>query len=226
MESRMEELILNHSVVISRIKDCEDNMNVCKNDVDTLKLEQVLMGRDIWMLEGAMGGTQEDLENVSSQVDSFVSITQRTSALVEGNARFSAEVQRGQLEVRGLAENLNQKFVQVNNIIDKKIVCQDEEMDRVVELVGQKIDAKMGEFSSDLMEALEIEENWRKELEAKVAFLEEKLVNSLTHMTNLTSLVVSVQTHVAEDAVMEESEDDGGEVASSLLLTWIPLRTW
>jgi hypothetical protein len=52
-------------------------------------------------------------------------------------------------------------------------------MDRVVELVRQKIDAKMGEFSSDLMEALEIEENRRKALEEKVAFLEEKLVNSL-----------------------------------------------
>jgi hypothetical protein len=32
-------------------------------------------------------------------------------------------------------------------------------MDRVMELVGQKINAKMGEFSSNLMEALEIKEN-------------------------------------------------------------------
>jgi hypothetical protein len=122
MESRMEESILNHSVAISRIEDCEDNMNVCKNDVDTLKLEQVLMGHDIRMLEGAMGGTQEDLENLGSRVNSFVSMTRRTSALVEGNTRFLAEVQRGQLEVCGLAENLNQKFVRVNDIIDKKIV--------------------------------------------------------------------------------------------------------
>jgi hypothetical protein len=106
----------------------------------------------------------------------------------------------------------------MNDIVNKKVVHQDEEMDRVVELVGQKIDAKMGEFSSDLMEALEIKENRRKDLEAKVAFLEEKLVNSLTHMANLTSLILSVQAHVAEveDAMMEESkEGDGGEVASS-----------
>jgi hypothetical protein len=95
MESRMEESILNHSVAISRIEDCEDDMNVCKNDIDALKIEQASMGRDIWMLEGAMGGTQEDLENVTSRVDSFVSMTRRTSALVEGNARFLAEVQRG-----------------------------------------------------------------------------------------------------------------------------------
>jgi paraquat-inducible protein B len=217
MESRMEESILNHGVAISRIGDCEDDMNVCKNDVDTLKLEQASMGRDIRMLEGAMGGTQEDLENVSSQVDSFVSMTQRTSALVEGNACFLAEVQRGQLEVRGLAENLNQKFIRVNDIVDKKIVQMDEELDRVVGLVGEKIDTKMGEFSSDLMEALELEENRRKDLEAKVAFLEEKLVNSLTHTANLVTLILSIQARVSEveDAVMEESEEGGEEVVSS-----------
>jgi hypothetical protein len=218
MESRMEESILNHGVVILRIEDCEDDMNVCKNNIDTLKLKQALMGCDIWMLEGAMGGTQEDLENVSSWVDAFVSMTQRTSALVEGNTHFLMEVQRGQLEVRSLAENLNQKFVWVNDIINKKIVWQDEEMERVVELVGQKIDAKMGEFSSNLMEALEIEENRRKALEEMVAFLEEKLVNLLTHTADLVSLVLSVQSHVAEveDVVMAEpDEDGGGEVASS-----------
>jgi hypothetical protein len=218
MESRMEESILNHGVAISRIEDCEDNMNVCKNDVNTLKLEQASMGCDIWMLEGAMGGTQEDLENVTSQVDSFVSMTRRTSALVEGNARFLAEVQRGQLEVRGLAENLNQKFMRINDVIDKKIVKQDEELDRVVGLVGEKIDAKMGKFSSNLMEALEIEENCRKDLEAKVAFLEGKLVNSLEHTTSLVSLILSIQARVVEveDAVMEELEESvGGEVASS-----------
>jgi hypothetical protein len=106
-----------------------------------------------------------------------------------------------------LAENLNQKFVRL-----------DEEMDRVVELVGQKIDAKMGKFSSDLMEALEIEENRRKDLKAKVAFLEGKLINSLTHTSNLVTLILSVQARVAEveDAVMAEAEEgDGGEVASS-----------
>jgi hypothetical protein len=164
-----------------------------------------------------MGGVQEDLENLSSRVDSFVSMTRRTSALVEGNARFLVEVQRGQLEVHGLAENLNQKFVRVNDIVDKKIVWMDEELDRVVGLVGEKIDVKMGEFSSDLMEALEIEENKRKDLEAKVAFLEEKLVNSLTHTISLVTLILSVQARVAEveDAVMEESEDDAEVVSSS-----------
>jgi hypothetical protein len=68
----MEESILNHSVAISRIEDCEDDMNVCKGNINVIKIRQVSMGHDIRMLEGAMGGTQEDLENLSSWVDAFV----------------------------------------------------------------------------------------------------------------------------------------------------------
>jgi hypothetical protein len=208
MESRMEESILNHSVVISRIEDCEDDMNICKNNIDMLKLEQALMGQDIRMLEGTMGGTQEDLENLSGWVDAFVVSSRRSSSLCEANAR---EIQRVSRETRGSYEGLLKKFETVNNIIDKKIVRQDKEMDRVVELVRQKIDVKMGEFPSDLMEVIEIEENRRKDLEVKVAFLEEKLVNSLTHMANLTALILSVQARVAE--VEDSVETDSGPKA-------------
>ena len=38
MTSRMEELIDNHGVAISRIKDCEDDMQVCKGDIDNSKI--------------------------------------------------------------------------------------------------------------------------------------------------------------------------------------------
>jgi hypothetical protein len=34
----MEELIANHSVVITRIEDCEDNMQICKGDIDQSKI--------------------------------------------------------------------------------------------------------------------------------------------------------------------------------------------
>jgi hypothetical protein len=91
-------------------------------------------------------------------------------------------------------------------------------MDRVVELVGQKIDAKMGEFSADLMEALEIEENHWKDLEGKVAGLEERLEHTLAHVANLASLLLSVQSCVAEveDAMMEGTNEDlEGKVLSS-----------
>jgi hypothetical protein len=213
----MEESILNHSVAISRIEDCEDDMNVCKNNVNTLKLEQASMGHDVRMLEASMGSVHEELENLGNWMDGCVAAGRRTASLVEGNARFLAMVRSGQVEVCELAEDLNWKFVRINEVIDKKMVRQDEELDRVVGLVGEKIDAKMGEFSSNLIEALEIEENRRKDLEAKVAFLEEKPINSLNHTADLVRLVVSVQSRVLEleDAVMEESEEVDQEVVSS-----------
>ena len=195
----MEESILNHGVAISRVEDCEDNMQVCKGDIDVVKIEQALMGQDIRMLEGAMGGTQEDLENLAGRVSTWAANNQKVVSLCETSVRsFGSEIQRVQQETRGQFESFFGKFEKLNDIIDKRIVRQDEEMDRVVELVGQKINVKMGEFSSDLMEAMEIEENRRKDLKAKVAFLEEKLINSLTHMANLTSLILSVQARVAE----------------------------
>jgi hypothetical protein len=62
----MEESILNHGVAISRIEDCEDDMNVCKNDIDHAKLEQASMGRDIQMLEASMDSVHEQLETLGA----------------------------------------------------------------------------------------------------------------------------------------------------------------
>jgi hypothetical protein len=92
MESRMEESILNHGVAISRIEDCEDDMNICKNDVDTLRLEQGLMGRGIQMLEASMGSVHEELENLGSRMDSCVAAGRRTASLVEGNTHWGQGV--------------------------------------------------------------------------------------------------------------------------------------
>jgi hypothetical protein len=72
-------------------------MNVCKGDIDSILIEQLSMGRDIRMLEGVMGGTQEDLENLGGRVDAFVVASHRTSLLCETNTRsMGAEIQRVQ----------------------------------------------------------------------------------------------------------------------------------
>jgi hypothetical protein len=218
MESRMEEPILNHGVAISRIKDCEDDMQVCKGDIDAVKIEQASMGRDIHMLEGAMGGTQEDLEDVTRHVGEVAAANRRMSSLFKNHTRsIGVEVLKVRQEGRSHYEGFFGKLERLATTVDKKIIHQDEEMDKVVGLVGQKIDAKFGEFSSDFMEAMEIEETQRKDLEAKVAFPEEKLTDSLLRMSDLTNLVLSIQSRVAEveDAVMEESEGSGAEVVSS-----------
>jgi chromosome segregation ATPase len=193
-------------VFASRLEDTEDDMKVCQNDVNVLKLEQASMGRDIRMLEASMGGVHEQLENLGDRMDGCVAATRRTASIVEGNARFMATVRSGQVEVKELAEDLNRKFIRINEVIDKKMVRQDEELDRVVQLFGERME-----------EAVASEEAKRVALEEKVAFLEEKLTDSLLRLSDLVNLVLTLQNRVGEikDAVMEESEGSGREVASS-----------
>jgi hypothetical protein len=203
--------------VISRLEDTEDDIQVCKIDIDVIKMEQASMGRDVQMLEASMDSVHEQLESLGDRMDGCVAASRRTDAIVQGNARFLATVWSGQVEVWELAEDLNRKFVWINEVIDKKMVRQDEELDRVVELVGERIDARMSEFSNQHMEAVVAEEARRVALEAKVAFLEEKLTDTLLCSANLVNLVLTLQNHIGEieDAVMEESEGSGQEVVSS-----------
>ena len=64
----MEESFANHSVAISRIEDCEDDMKICKEDIDQGKVHQSSTDRDICMLEALMGGVHEQLEDLSDWV--------------------------------------------------------------------------------------------------------------------------------------------------------------
>jgi hypothetical protein len=148
----------------------------------------------------------KNLENLGSRVDGCVAANRRTASIVEGNARFLATVRSGQVEVRELAEDLNRKFIRINEVIDKKMVRQDEELDRVVGLFGERME-----------EVAASEEAKRVHLEEKVAFLEEKLTDSLLRSSDLVNLVLTLQNRVGEieDAVMEESEGSGREVVSS-----------
>jgi hypothetical protein len=193
-------------VIVSRLDDAKDNMTICQHDIDVLKLEQVSMGRDVRMLEASMGSAHEQLESLGDRMDGCVAANRRTASIVEGNARFLATVRSGQVEVRELAEDLNRKFTRINEVIDRKMVCQDKELDRVVGLFGERME-----------EVVASETAQRVALEEKVAFLEEKLTNSLLRSSDLVNLVLTLQNRVGEieDAVMEESEGDGQEVVSS-----------
>ena len=160
------------------------------------------------------------LEKVEDRVDGFVeSIWCYSQTSLMNYCSLGSEIQRVQREWRMGHENLLLKFSTNNDIIDKKFVCLDEELERVVDLVGQKIDVKFREFSSNFMEAMEIKEMQRKDLEAKVASLEARLEHSLAHTADLAALLFSLQSHVqeVEDAVMADSEEDanGDEVRSS-----------
>jgi hypothetical protein len=228
----MEELIANHSIAISRIEDCKDDMQVCKGDIDQTKILLALSQRDIHMLEALMGVVQRDihmleasvesshvqLENLGDRVDGCFAETRRICSLSETNSQsLGAEIQRVQWESQKEIKGMFSKFEQVNTIIDKKTICMDKELDRVMALVWEKIDAKIGEITSDWVEALEIKENRRKDLEGKVAFLEEKVVNFLTYQQDTVALVLSLQGRLSEveDAMMEGSDVVQEEVVSS-----------
>ena len=64
----MEESIANHGVAISRIEDCEDDMQICKGDVDQSKILLGLIQRDVQMLESSMGLLQEQLSSTQRDV--------------------------------------------------------------------------------------------------------------------------------------------------------------
>ena len=64
----MEESFANHNVVILRIEDCEDDMKICKEDIDQGKIHQAFTNRDICMLEASMGSVHEQLEDLGDQV--------------------------------------------------------------------------------------------------------------------------------------------------------------
>jgi hypothetical protein len=96
------------------------------------------------------------------------------------------------------------KFERNNTIIDKKFIYLDEELEKVVGLVGEKFEVKFGEFSDQFLEAMEIEDGHQVALEERVSSLEG--IAAL-----LSTLLTSVQTHVQEleDAVMEELDAKG-----------------
>ena len=106
-----------------------------------------------------------------------------------------------------------------NTIVDKKFIHLVEELDKVVTLVGEKIEVKFRELSKQFMEVMEAEDAHWEVLGMKVTSLEEQLEHSLGVVARLAGLVTSVQAWVGdlEDVVMEESDDDAeGDVMSLL----------
>ena len=213
----MEESIGNHSVAISRVEDLEDNMKISKEDIDQRKIHGASVDWDIRMLEASMGNAFEQLERVGNRVDGCYAETRRVGSLNETSCRaLGSKIQAIQQESRKEVEGLFSKFERVNQIFNKKTVRMEEELERTVSLVEGKIEAKIGEITADWMEALEIEEARRKDLEEKVALLEEKITNCLLHQADTVNLVLALQGRLTqvEDVVMEESEEDV-EVPSS-----------
>jgi hypothetical protein len=144
--------------------------------------------------------------------------TRRISVVSETNLkRLDMEIKRIQQETCGQIKGFYRKFERVNEIIDKKTVCLDEELDRVMALVGEKICAGMEELKAEFLEALELEGRRYGVLASDMELVKSRLVTAQENNVLLVSRLSSFQAELTdlEDAMMEESEDAEGEPSDS-----------
>jgi hypothetical protein len=59
--------------VVHRLEDVEDDMQICKNDIDVTRIQLSSAERDICLLEGSMENAHQGIEDLGDRVDGFVS---------------------------------------------------------------------------------------------------------------------------------------------------------
>jgi chromosome segregation ATPase len=203
-------------IVVTRVEDLEDNMQVCKTDINVNRIQLSLAERDIHLLESSLENVHGQLEGLGDWVDGFVgSIRTYNNQFNTSHHTLFQEVHKHKQEARSDHESLLAKFAWTGDIIDKKFIQLDIELEKVVDLVGEKIKKEVGEIAHDFGEAMEIKEEWRASSEVKAASLEARLEEALGHIANLASLITNLQGWVGEleDAVMEDALDEGGNAA-------------
>ena len=207
-----------HQAFNNCMDDVEDEMQVAKMDIDVLQIWMSLvegktdiLKMGLWDMEMLVDNSHLHLEKVEDCMDGIIkSLWCYSQTCLANTHLLGPEIQKVQQEWRTGHEDLLLKFSANNNIINKKFVCLNEELEWVVNLVGQRINAKFGEFSADFLEAMEIEETQRKDSETKVATLEERLQDTVILLSSLNNHVIEL-----EDSVMEEEDAEREEVASS-----------
>jgi hypothetical protein len=199
---------------VNCLEDLEDEMQVCKMDVDVFRIQLSSMEKDVKDVEMSVDNSHLRLEKLEDWVDGFIESIWRTSTSCQANVQLlGLEIQRVQRESHADHECLLGKFVRTNDIINKKFVQLDMELEKVVDLVGQKIKTGVGSIASDFAEATEIEETWFASAEAKVMALEEKLEPACEEIPHLSGVMVILQGRVGEleDVVMEDASDADAE---------------
>jgi hypothetical protein len=166
-----------------------------------------------------MGSTQEQLESLGDWVDGFIGSLHRVGNTASMDIKaVMTEVQKNRVEVNRQIKSWSGRFERNNKIINKKFVHFDEELEKVVGLVGERIDAKMGEISGDFLEVMEIEEARWSSSEVKIAALEEKIkvLQGLVALQNGSVISLRVCVEEIEDVMIEDSDVDAeGDTALS-----------
>ena len=209
--------------VVHWLEDVEDDMQVCKNNIDVTRIQLSSAERDIRLLEGSMENAHQGIEDLGDRVDGFVSLLRTyNNQFTSSHWSLFQEMHRHKQEARADHKSLLGKFARTSDVIDKKFVQLDTELEKVVGLAGEKIERDLTRLTEGFVEAMEVEEERRATTESKVVALEAKLKEALEAISSLTTLVVSLQGRVGEleDVVMEDASEVDGEgtaILTSLL---------
>jgi chromosome segregation ATPase len=200
--------------IVERLEDEEDDMQVCKNDLDVMKIRLAAAEGEVHLLDESMDNAHRGIGDLGDRVDSFVSSlrTYNNQYTTSHRALFQ-EMHQHKREARADHKSLLGKLARTGDVVDKKFVQVDAELEKVMGLVGDKIKKEVGKIATEFAEAMDVEEEWRATSEAKVASLEIRLGEALDAISSLTTLVVALQGRVGEleDTVMEEALDVEGE---------------
>jgi hypothetical protein len=180
MDTKMDELYNNHGVFVSQVEDVEDDMKVIKTDIDVLRIEMSSLNRDLRGNDMSVNNVHICLEKVEDCVDGFVLLLCSQTGVAAASSRAASfEAQRVEKELHLSVEGWHGKFERVNDIIDKKIVWLEEELDRVMALVGEKIQSGMEDLNTRFVKVLEIEERRYGVLARDMELVKSQLVSRI-----------------------------------------------
>jgi predicted nucleic acid-binding Zn-ribbon protein len=145
--------------IVERLEDVEDDMQVCNNDLDMLKIRLAAAEGEAHLLNESIDNAHQQLEGLDDWVDGFVSSlrTYNSQSTASHRALFQ-EMHQHKREACADHESLLGKLARSDDVIDKKFVQVDTELEKVVGLVGDKIEKEVGKIASEFAEAMDAEE--------------------------------------------------------------------
>ena len=164
-----------HQAFNTPMEDVEDDLGILKIDVDMMGIrmsstekDMAETQEDIQMLELSVDNSHFCLEKVEDPVDRCVSSAQSQTRLCITNTRaMGLEIQQVQREWRQGHEDLL-KLSSTGDIINRMFVHLDDELERIIKLVSQKIETKFEEVVAAKAAKQTV-------LETRVELLEERL---------------------------------------------------
>jgi hypothetical protein len=180
--------------VVHRLEDVEDGMQICWNNINVTRIQLLSAEGDIRLLEESMENAHYGIEDLGDRVDGFMSsLRTYNNQYTSSHRSLFQEMHRHKQEAHADHESLLGKFARTDEVIDRRFVQLDNELEKVVGLVGDKIEKEVGKIATEFAEAMEVEEEWRATSESKVVGLEARLEEALEAISSLTTLVVSLQ---------------------------------